>query len=79
MGRSANSKSTNFLAAGPQVVYPIGLKGHDEPIITILPELLDIGISLIANKHVYLGIDIPHPQWRNQTKRYHLLVRSPPS
>ena len=50
-----------LLAAGLQVIYPISLKGHDEPIITTLPEPLDSGISLIASKHIYLGIDIPSP------------------
>ena len=48
-----------LLATSPQVIYPIGLNGHDEPIITTLPELLDNGISLIASEHVYLEIDIP--------------------
>ena len=70
---------SQLLATGPQVVYPIGLNGHDEPIITTLPEPLDSSISLIVSKHIYLGIDIPSPPWRNQTKRYCLLVRSPPS
>ena len=48
-----------LLAISPQVIYSIGLNRHDEPIITTLPELLDSGISLIASKHIYLGIDIP--------------------
>ena len=48
-----------LLATSPQVIYPIGLNGHDEPIITTLPELLDSGISLIVSKHIYLGINIP--------------------
>ena len=62
MGRSANLKSIHqLLATGSQVFYPIGLNGHDEPIITTLPELLDSGMSLIASKHIYLGIDIPSP------------------
>ena len=50
-----------LLAASPQVIYLIGLDRHDEPIITTLPELQDSGISLIASKHIYLGIDIPSP------------------
>ena len=49
------------LAVGPQVIYPIGLNGHDETIITTLPELLDSGISLITSEHIYLGIEIPSP------------------
>ena len=48
-----------LLVTSPQVVYPIGLNGHDEPIITSLPELLASSISLTAGKPVYLEIDIP--------------------
>ena len=54
-------KVCQLLATSPKVVYPIGLNGHDEPIITTLPEPLDSGISLIMSKHIYLGIDIPSP------------------
>ena len=54
-------KVCQLLATSPQIIYPIGLNGHDEPIITTLPEPLDSGISLITCKHVYLGIDIPSP------------------
>ena len=54
-------KVCQLLAAGKQVVYPIGLNGHDEPIITTLPEPLDSGISLTTSKHIYLEIDIPSP------------------
>ena len=50
-----------LLATSPQFVYPIGFNGHEEPIITTLPELLDSSISLIASEHIYLGIDIPSP------------------
>ena len=37
------------------------MNGHDEPVITTLPEPLDSGISLITSKHIYLGNDIPSP------------------
>ena len=71
-----------LLATGPQVIYPIGLNGHDEPVITTLPEPLDCGISLIMSKHIYLAtwglISLHHP-WRNQTRRYCLSARSLPS
>ena len=60
-GQITQLKVCQLLASSPQVVYPIGLKGHDEPIITTLPELLDSGISLITSKHIYLGIAIPLP------------------
>ena len=60
-GQISQLEVHQLLATGPQVVYPIGLNGHDEPIITTLPEPLDSSISLIASKHIYLGIDIPSP------------------
>ena len=51
----------------PQVVYPSGLNGHVEPIITTLPELLSSGVSIIASEHPYLEIDIP-PKGELDTK-----------
>ena len=49
-----------LLITGSQVIYPIGLNGYDEPIITSLPELLASVISLTTGKPkpVYLEIDI---------------------
>ena len=60
-GQISQLKVCQLLATSPQVVYPIGLNGLDEPIITIIPELLDSGISLIASENTHLGIDIPSP------------------
>ena len=37
------------------------MNGHDEPVITTLPEQLDSSISLTTSKHLYLEIDIPSP------------------
>ena len=48
-----------LLIAGHQVIYPIGLNGCDEPLITSLPELLASGISLTTGDPVYLEINIP--------------------
>ena len=56
-----------LLSAGPQVVYPSGLNGHDEPIITTLPEPLSSSVSIIASKHPYLEINIP-PKGESDTK-----------
>ena len=56
-----------LLSAGSQVVYPIGLNGQDEPIITILPGLLSSSISIIASKHLYPEINIP-PLEESDTK-----------
>ena len=56
-----------LLSASPQVVYPSGLNGHKEPIITTLPEPLSSNTSIIASKHPYLEIDIP-PNGESDTK-----------
>ena len=56
-----------LLSASLQVVYPSGLNGHKEPIITTLPEPLSSSMSIIANKHPYLEIDIP-PNGQSDTK-----------
>ena len=58
-GQISQLKVCQLLPASPQVIYPIGLNGHDESIITTLPELLDSGISLTGSEHIYLEIDIP--------------------
>ena len=47
--------------ASPQVIYHIGLNGHNEPIITSLPDPLASSVSLTAGKPIYLGIDILPP------------------
>ena len=69
----------------PQVIYPIGLNGHNEPVITTLPEPLDSSISLIASEHIYLGIDIPSPPVEEPDQKMlplkeipTILVTSPP-
>ena len=84
-GQIRQLKVHQLLAVGPQVVYPIGLNGHDEPIITTLPEPLDSGISLIPSKHIYLGIDISSPPVEQPDQKMpHLkdiptiLITSPP-
>ena len=60
-GLISQLKVCQFLATGPQVIYPVGLNGHDETIITTLPELLASSVSHTASEHLYLGIDIPSP------------------
>ena len=56
-----------LLSTSPQVVYPSGLNGCDEPIITTLPEPLSRGTSIITSKHPYLEINIP-PNGESDTK-----------
>ena len=60
-GQISQLKVCQLLATSPQVIYPIGLNGHDKPIITTLPDPLGSSISLIPSKHIYLEIDIPSP------------------
>ena len=45
----------------PQVIYPVGLNGCNEPVITSLPEPLASSINLTAGELVYLEIDILTP------------------
>ena len=52
-GQISQLEVHQLLATGPQVVYPVGLNGLDEPIITTLPEPLASGVSLTASEHVY--------------------------
>ena len=84
-GQISQLEVHQLLAASPQVIYPIGLNGHNEPIITTLPEPLDSSISLIASKHIYLGIDIPSPPMEEPDQKMPppediptILVTSPP-
>ena len=60
-GQISQLKVCQLLATSPQVIYPIGLNGQDEHIITTLPDLLGSSISLITSEHNYLEIDIPLP------------------
>ena len=64
-----------LLATGLIVVYPIGLNGQDEPIITSLPEPLASGVSLTASESTYLGIDIPSPPVEEPDQKILLLSK----
>ena len=58
-GQISQLKVCQLLSAGPQVIYPVGLNGRDEPITITLLELLHSGASVITTKHPYIKIDIP--------------------
>ena len=58
-GQISQLEVCQLLITSSQVIYPIGLNGHDYPIITSLPELLASSISLTTGEPVYLEIDIP--------------------
>ena len=60
-GQISQLEVCQLLVTGPQVIYPIGLNGHDEPLITSPPEPLASIVTLTTGKSIYLGIDIPSP------------------
>ena len=53
-----------LLVSGLQVTYPVGLNGHEDPIITSLPKSLANGISLSGGKSIYLKINITQPMMK---------------
>ena len=59
-GRISQLEVHQLLSSSPQVAYPKGLNGCEEPIITSLPESLANGVSLTRGKSIYLEINIPH-------------------
>ena len=73
-GQISQLEVCQLLAASPQVIYPIGLNGQDEPIITSLPEPLASSISLTTGKPIYLGIDIPSPPMEESDQKILPLV-----
>ena len=60
-GQISQMEVHQLIITSPQVIYPIGLNGHNKPIITSLPEPLASSISFTAGKPVYLEIDILPP------------------
>ena len=60
-GQISQLEVCQLLSAGPQVVYPVGLNGTDEPVTTTLPEQLHSGASIITYEYPYMRIDIPPP------------------
>ena len=50
-----------LLSARPQVIYPVGLNGSDQPVLINLPELLYRGSSITTGEHPHLQMDISIP------------------
>ena len=50
-----------LLTSGLQVIYPMGLNGHEAPMIVSPPESLARGTTLIGGKLTYLKVSIPQP------------------
>ena len=51
-GRISQLEVCQLLISSLQVAYPIGLNGHEEPIITSLPESLASSVSLTKGKSI---------------------------
>ena len=60
-GRISKLEVCQLLVSGLQVTYPVGLNGHEVPVITSLTKSLANGISLTGGESMYLEIDIPQP------------------
>ena len=60
-GQISQLKVCQLLSAGPQVVYPVGLNGGNQPVTINLPELLHSSSSVTTDEHPYMRIDIPLP------------------
>ena len=58
-GQISQVKVHQLLSTGPQVVYPVGLNGNDQPVTITLPDLLHSGASVITTEHPHMRIDIP--------------------
>ena len=52
-------KVCQLLSTRPQVIYPVGLNGNDQPVTITLPEPLHSSTSVTTTKHPHLRIDIP--------------------
>ena len=60
-GQISQLEVCQLLSTGPQVIYPVGLNGNDEPVTTTLPEQLHNGASVTTYEHLYMRIVIPPP------------------
>ena len=68
-----------LLVSGLQFAYPVGLNGHEEPIITSLPESLANITSLTGGESIYLQVDIPKPIMEEPDQKASPLGRCSPS
>ena len=67
-----------LLISGPQVTYPVGLNGHEEPIIASLPESFTNGTSLTGGGTVYLEVNILQPMVEKMNQKMLPLGRYSP-
>ena len=67
--RVSQLEGCQLLSLGLQVIYLVGLNGHEIPLITSLPESLANGTNLPGSEPIYLKVDIPQsitegPEWK---------------
>ena len=58
-GQISQLKVHQLLSAGPQVVYPVGLNGSDQPVTITLPEPLHSSSSITTDEPPHMRINIP--------------------
>ena len=74
-GKISQMEVCQLLASGLQIAYPVGLNGHEDPIIISLSESLANVISLTGGKSMYLEIDIPQPIVKEPDRKASTLCR----
>ena len=57
-GQICQLEVCQLLSLGLQVTYPLGLKGHETPMVVLLPRLLAKGTTLIGGEPTYLKVSI---------------------
>ena len=57
--RTSQLEVHQLLQLDSHVIYPVGLNGHEIPLITTLPGSPANGTSLTGGKSIYLEVDIP--------------------
>ena len=60
-GQISQLEVCQLLSTRPQIIYPVGLNGNDEPVTATLPEQLHNRASVTTYEHPYMRIDIPPP------------------
>ena len=66
-GQISQLEVCQLLSARPQVIYPVGLNGGNQPVTLTQPDLLHSGASVITTEYPHMGIDIPLLPKRNQS------------
>ena len=78
-GRVSQLEVCQFLHLDLQFVYPVGLNGHEIPLITSLPESLANGTNLPEGKPIYLNVAILQSIMEGPEWKCHPLATAPPS